>query len=85
MPKYDEMPRDIWAYFDCGNGALWYQPTHPADQDAEQYTNTAALIEELEGMRKTFWFPDDREDTIRSDYWNAAIDAVIKKVRVSDE
>ena len=46
-----------------------------------QYTNTEALIAELEGMKKTFWFPDDREDTLRSDYWNAAIDAVIEKVR----
>lgn len=32
-----EMPKEIWAYFDDGNGALWHQPLPGQDQSAVKY------------------------------------------------
>ncbi len=34
----DEMPEEIWAYFDDGNGALWHSPRPDQDQSAVKYT-----------------------------------------------
>ncbi len=36
--RKDEMPDEIWAYFDDGNGALWHSPRPDQYQSAVKYT-----------------------------------------------
>jgi hypothetical protein len=32
--RMTDLPKQTWCYIDGGFGALWHQPTHPADEDA---------------------------------------------------
>jgi hypothetical protein len=79
----DKMPRTIWArVYEAGTGhGEWddYQPFDPSF--AQKYTNTEQLIAELEGMK----VHEGGKGFNAQQAHNAAIDAVIEKVRGYDQ
>ena len=77
-----KMPRDIWALPQMpeDDGPLWQRCNF---WGGEQYTHTEQLIQEIEGMKEEV----SQDPLLRKlDIgYNAALDAVIKILRRSDE
>jgi len=77
----DEMPKTIWAKaYEASTGHGEWEDYEPFQEGfSVKYTNTEALIAELEVMKKLLPKPLMPWDARDAGY-NAAIDAVIEKV-----
>ena len=84
------MPKMIWAIDDCcfENANVWWDEKHY--DHSTKYHSEAALLEMLEGMKREMVhlgrvdLGTTESNMVRNTYsraWNAAIDAVIEKIK----